>query len=299
MKVVRTPDECFENLDGYSFRPNYIQISDQLRMHYVDEGNPAGQLMLLLHGEPSWSYLYRKMIPILADAGFRVIAPDLIGFGRSDKPTEQSDYTYAKHLEWLTTFINKLDLQRINLFCQDWGGLLGLRIASDHSSLFDRIIAANTFLPTGDVKPNEAFLKWQEYARKVPELDIGGIIQKATATNLSAATIAGYNAPFPSAEYMAGAKIFPSLVPTSPKHPETKANRAAWAKLGQWTKPFLTLFSDKDPIMNGLEKIFQQAIPGAAGQPHMIIQNGGHFLQEDQGIEIAKKVVAFIQETNT
>lgn len=297
MKVARTPDERFENLEDYPFSPHYMPITDQLRMHYLDEGNPEGQLVLLLHGEPSWSYLYRKMIPVFVASGYRVIAPDLIGFGRSDKPTEQSDYTYARHLKWLTTFIEKLDLQHINLFCQDWGGLLGLRIAADNEHLFDRMVAANTFLPTGDAKPNEAFLNWQEFARTVPQLDIGKIIQKATATELNPAVIAGYDAPFPSAEYMAGAKIFPSLVPTNPDHPETEANRAAWVKLGQWEKPFLTLFSDKDPIMNGLEKIFQQIVPGAKGQSHTIIQNGGHFLQEDQGKEIAERMVLFIKQT--
>ncbi len=297
MIAIRTPESCFENLEGYPFDANYLQINADLRMHYVEEGHPEGELVLLLHGEPSWSYLYRTMIPVLTEAGLRVIAPDLIGFGKSDKPTEQSDYTYQNHLNWLTTFIEKLDLNKINLFCQDWGGLLGLRIAADNPQRFARIVAANTILPTGDVAPNEAFMKWREYSRTVPVLNVPKIIQKATVNELSPEILAGYNAPFPSAEYMAGAKIFPSLVPISSDHPQTEANRAAWVKLAQWQKPFLTLFSDSDPIMKGMEKIFQKIVPGAKGQKHHIIAGGGHFLQEDKGEEIAQHLVKFIEET--
>ncbi len=296
MKYLRTPDHFFKDLEDYPFEPHYLNLDNDLRMHYVDEGN--GELVLLLHGEPSWSYLYRKMIPVLVKAGFRIIAPDLIGFGKSDKPTEKSDYSYAGHLEWLNNFMVKLELENINLFCQDWGGLLGLRLAAEYPEKFTRIIAANTFLPTGQNPPNKAFTKWREFALNVPEFPVSAVLNMATSTALSSNVLKAYDAPFPDETYKAGARIFPALVPLDPDDPESQNNIEAWKNLAQWEKPFLTLFSDSDPIMNGLEKIFQKKIPGAAGQAHTIIKGAGHFLQEDKGAEIAQHVAAFIKNTS-
>jgi haloalkane dehalogenase len=296
MKVVRTPKERFENLKDYPFKPNYIAISEELNMHYVDEGK--GKTVLLFHGEPSWSYLYRKMIPILVKNGFRVIAPDLIGFGKSDKPTEQTDYSYQNHLDWLTTFIEKMNLTDINLFCQDWGGILGLHIAANHQDKFSSIIAANTFLPNGQSSAPEAFKKWKAFSQKTPDFQAGFILQGATVSDLCPEVVAAYDAPFPTDEYKAGARIFPTLVPFGDDDPYKMipSSDAAWGKLVQWKKPFLTLFSDSDPIMNGLEKVFQKLVPGAQNQPHQIIEKGGHFLQEDKGEELAELMSAFIKD---
>ncbi len=293
MKFLRTPAERFENLPGYPFEAHYTEVTDGLRMHYVDEGK--GAIVLLLHGEPSWSYLYRKMIPIFVDAGYRVIAPDLIGFGKSDKPADRNDYTYAKHLEWLGTFLTQHDFKGMTLFCQDWGGLLGLRFLVEMKDRFERAIVANTILPTGDIPPNKAFMKWKEFSQTVPEFPVGNIIDKATVNDLDAAVKAAYDAPFPDESYKEGARIFPALVPHSPDDPQSENNRRALQQLSQFEKPMLTLFSDSDPIMNGLEKFFQGVVPGAKGQPHEIIEAGGHFLQEDKGEEIAEKCVVWMK----
>ncbi len=299
MKVLRTPDERFQNLPNFPYSPHYqdIQAEDgtTLRMHYLDEGNSNGQPVLLMHGEPSWCFLYRKMIPTLAKAGFRVLAPDLIGFGRSDKPAEQSDYSYQSHIDWVTQWIKALDLKNIALVCQDWGGLLGLRIAAENQSRFSHIVAANTALPTGDQQLPEAFFQWQKFSQEVPEFPVGQIINMGTVSSLSEEIIQAYDAPFPDESYKAGARVFPMLVPAKPNDPASEANRKAWELLKQWQKPFLTAFSDKDPIMKGGEKIFQKLIPGAQSQPHTIIEKGGHFLQEDQGEKLAEVVVEFIK----
>lgn len=297
MEILRTPEESFKNLPDYPFVPNYLEVAKGLQMHYVDAGDPQGEVVLLLHGEPSWSYLYRKMIPIFAAQGYRVLAPDLIGFGKSDKPSQTSDYTYAHHLAWLEEFLNQMELSAINVFCQDWGGLLGLRLIAKYPDKFARVVVGNTILPTGDAPLNEAFLQWQKYSQEVPVFPVGQIIQQATVTDLSPEVIAAYDAPFPEENLKAGARVFPALVPTSPDDPESPANREAWKILAQWQKPFLTLFSDSDPIMSGLEKIFQEKIPGAKGQNHSIIAGGGHFLQEDKGEEIAEKMIDFMQNT--
>ncbi len=294
MKAIRTPEERFENLPNYPFKPNYLEIENGLRLHYLDEGDRSGKVVLLLHGEPSWSYLYRKMIPILADAGFRVIAPDLIGFGKSDKPTEQSDYSYQKHIDWMTGLIEQLDLTGISLFCQDWGGLIGLRLATALDERFDRIMASNTALPIGNVEMPESFLQWLEFSKSSPKFDIGKVIDKGTVSKLSEDVIDAYNAPFPSEEYKAGARVFPSLVPISSDNAEAANNQAAWGKLMQWKKPFLTVFGDSDPIMKGAEKFFIQVVPGAKDQPHSIV-HAGHFSQEDQGEELARILVNFIR----
>jgi haloalkane dehalogenase len=295
MTIINTPDARFENLPDYPFAPNYLDVGDGLKMHYVDEGPHDGKVVLLLHGEPSWSFLYRKMIPVFVAAGYRTIAPDLIGFGKSSKPTEQSDYSYAKHLKWMDVFVKTLDLQGINAFLQDWGGLIGLRNALANEDRYSSITVGNTFLSTGEEGANEAFMQWQIFSQKSPHFDIGTILQKATVSELSPEVVAAYNAPFPDETYKAGARIFPTLVPITADAPEARNNKMAWGKLVQWTKPFLTLFSDTDPIMNGLEKYFIKHVPGAKGQPHEIIKGGGHFLQEDKGEEIAEKMINFLQ----
>ena len=293
MEALRTPDERFANLPGYGFEPHYIEV-DGLRMHYIDESPRDAAPVLLLHGEPSWSYLYRKMIPIISAAGHRAIAPDIIGFGRSDKPVNRDDYTYQRHVDWMTAFVEQLDLQDITLFGQDWGGLIGLRIAAEHPDRFARIIAANTMLPTGDNAPGEAFLRWQKFSQTSPVFEIGRLIQSATVSTLPDDVVAAYDAPFPDDSYKEGARQFPVLVPTKPDDPAAPANRKAWEALRRWEKPFLTAFSDSDPIMRGGDRIFQEAVPGAKGQPHTTIVGGGHFLQEDKGEELAVVINKFI-----
>lgn len=293
MKILRTPDSRFENLPGYQFEPNYIDV-DSLRMHYVDEGPQDGAIVLLLHGEPSWSYLYRHMIPPLRDAGFRVIAPDLIGFGKSDKPASKSDYTYAGHVAWMKQFVETLDLNDITLFCQDWGSLIGLRVAAENEQRFARIALGNGGLPTGDQKLPTAFKVWQNFARFSPWFPIGKLIQKGTVTELSDAEVAAYDAPFPSAKYKAGARAFPLLVPSTPDDPATVANRAAWKIFKDWQKPFLTTFSNRDPITRGGQRVWQEAVPGAEKLEHVKIRNAGHFLQEDKGPELAEILIRFI-----
>jgi haloalkane dehalogenase len=294
MKILRTPNVCFANLPDYPFAAHYAEVGG-LRIHYAAEGTNPAETVLMLHGEPTWSYLYRKMIPIVAAAGFRVIAPDLVGFGKSDKPADFADYSYQKHMDWMTGFLNALDLQNITLVCQDWGGLLGLRLAAENPTRFKRIVAANTFLPTGDIKPPEAFLQWQHYSQTTPTFDAGKIISRGCINGLTAAEIQAYNAPFPDDSYKTAARIFPTLVPTSPDNPATEANRKAWQVLQQWAKPFLTCNSDSDPITRGGDVFFQKMIPGAKGQPHITIEKAGHFLQEDKGAEWAEVIVRFMQ----
>jgi len=288
MEILKTPSSYFENLPGYSFQPHYINVGTQsdLNMHYVDYGPSDGPVILMLHGEPSWSYLYRNMINEAAASGFRVIAPDLIGFGKSDKYVSQDAYTYASHLDWLTRLIEKLQLSDIHLICQDWGGLLGLRLLAENPAMFAAVVAANTMLPTGEYAPSKAFLAWQEYSQTTDKFDIAGIIQRATHKDIIDEVIAAYNAPFPSEKYKAGARKFPMLVPTRADDPEALNNKEAWKVLSQFKKPFLTAFSDQDPVTKGGEKLFQKLIPGCIGQPHTIIKNGGHFLQEDCSDEL-------------
>jgi len=303
MDVLRTPDERFADLPGYPFAPHYAEVprgdgSGDLRVHYVDEGpRDAAETVLLLHGEPSWSYLYRHMIPVIVGAGHRAVAPDLVGFGRSDKPAARTDYTYQAHVDWLWALVDGLGLDRITLVCQDWGGLLGLRIAAEHESRFARVVAANTFLPTGDRPPGDAFLAWQRFSQESETFPIGGIVNTGCATELTADVVAAYDAPFPDDTYTAGARQFPALVPTAPDDPAAEPNRAAWEVWEAWEKPFLTAFSDSDPITGGGDRVLQERIPGAAGQPHTTIVGGGHFLQEDRGPELATVVVDLIART--
>ncbi len=290
--ILTTPSDRFENLPDYPFAPHYQTVGEGLRMHYVEEGAPDGPVVLLLHGEPSWSYLYRKMIPVLVAQGYRTIAPDLIGFGKSDKLAAQSDYTYTKHLAWLREFIDACDLQDIRLFCQDWGGLLGLRMLTEQPERFTHAVASNTTLPVGKGPVPEIFETWRNFAAHSPEFDIGRVIDLATTSELSEAVLAAYNAPFPSEEYKAAARIFPSLVPFREEDPEALPNRAAWQVLKAWEKPFLTVFGSEDRIMAGMDQLFQKNVPGAQGQAHQML-TAGHFIQEDKGEELAGIIADF------
>ena len=249
----------------------------------------------MMHGEPSLSFLYRHMIANVAAAGYRVIAPDLIGFGKSDKPTETSDYTYTRHVDWMSDWFAQMDITNAVLFCQDWGGLLGLRLVAKYPDRFAGVIAANTFLPTGDRDPGDAFTKWREFSKTVPEFPVGGIIRGATVKDLGEGVEAAYNAPYPDESYKAGARIFPSLVPTSPDMDGATDNVEAWKVLSAFNKPFLTNFSDQDPITKGGDKAFQKLIPGCEGQPHQLIKGGGHFLQEDVHAELSENIIAFMK----
>lgn len=301
MKFVRTPDARFENLPGYSFAPHYLNVSDDeggsLRMHYLDEGPRDAPIVLLLHGEPTWSFLYRKMIPVITDAGLRAIAPDLIGFGKSDKPTERSDYTYARHVAWVWSCLEQLNVKDVTLVCQDWGSLIGLRVVGEHPDTFARVVVANGGMPTGDQQMPPAFRAWQKFSQETPVFNLGAIVSGGCASGISEEVIAAYDAPFPDDTFKAGARQFPALVPSEPNDPASPANRAAWQVLMQFKRPVLTAFSDKDPITRGGEMVIQKLIPGAANQPHTTITDGGHFLQEDKGAELAAVVVEFITRT--
>jgi haloalkane dehalogenase len=302
LQVRRTPDDRFEDLPGYSFDPHYVEIADgeggRLRVHYVDEGPRDAEPVVLLHGEPSWSYLYRTMVPVIAGAGFRAIAPDLVGFGRSDKPTERSDYTYGRHVEWMRSVLfGELDLTGVTLVCQDWGGLVGLRLVGEEPDRFARVVAANTFLPAGDSDPGEAFLAWQKFSQEVPEFPVGAIVNGGCTSDLARDVIAAYDAPFPDETYKEGARQFPLLVPTGPDDPASDANRAAWTNLERFTKPFLCAFSDGDPITAGADRALLRRIPGTKDEPHATIEGGGHFLQEDKGEELASVVVDLMRAT--
>lgn len=297
MEILRTPDERFADLDSWPYEPHYAEVGDGLRMHYVDEGPRDGQVVLLLHGEPSWGYLYRHMIPPLVAAGLRVIVPDLVGFGRSDKPDDQEAYSYATHVEWTRALLfDALDLSGVTLFCQDWGGLIGLRLVGEHPDRFARVVAGNTFLPTGDRTPPDAFFAWQKFSQEVPEFPVGFILNGATQRDLSPAEMSAYDAPYPEERYKAGARRFPLLVPTSPDDPAADANREAWETLSAWEKPFLCTFSDGDPITAGGDAMFQKLVPGTAGLPHITV-SGGHFLQEDAGPELAAAIIDLVQTT--
>jgi haloalkane dehalogenase len=303
MDVLRTSDDRFVDLPDYPFAPHYVEVEagdgDRLRLHYLDEGPSDGETVLLLHGEPSWSYLYRKMIPVLAAAGLRVVAIDLVGFGRSDKPAHRDDYTYKAHVDWTWAAIDALGLDAITLVGQDWGGLIGLRLVGEHPERFARVVAANTFLPTGDRPPGEAFLAWQRYSQDTPELQVGRIVHGGCVTDLPADVVAAYDAPFPDDTYKQGARQFPLLVPTAPDDPAAAANRAAWNALRHFERPFLCAFSDSDALTKNADTVLRAEIPGAAGQAHTTIVGAGHFLQEDQGSQLAQVVTEFVADTRT
>lgn len=296
-KVLRTPESRFENLAGYPFAPHYVDL-DGLRMHYVDEGPGDGPVVLMLHGEPSWSYLYRKMIPLFTAAGYRAIAPDLIGFGKSDKFAATSAYTYQRHVDWTWAWLQSLDLQEVTLICQDWGALIGLRLVAEHPDRFARVVVANGALPTGDQELPEAFNRWLTFSQRVPVLPIRTILQMGTKTQLGKEALEAYNAPFPGEAYKAGARVFPTLVPAAPDDPAAPANRKAWKSLMRFDKPFLTAFGDSDPVTRGGERAFQKLVRGAKGQPHTIITGAGHFIQEDRGEELAGVVLDFMAATD-
>ena len=302
MEVLRTPDSRFTRLPGYDFPPCYAEVPDgeggTLRMHYLDEGPRDGEVVVAVHGEPSWAYLYRSMVGVFTEAGLRVVVPDLIGFGRSDKPAAVEDYTYARHTEWLRTLLfDVLDLRDITLVCQDWGGLLGLRLVGMTPDRFARVSAANTYLPAGDRSPGEAFLAWREYALRTLDLPVGRIVDGATVRPLPPEVVAAYDAPFPDASYKAGARAFPALVPVDSDDPGAVDNREAWIGLSAFERPFLTCFGDSDPITRGADRVLQKLIPGAAGQPHVTLRDAGHFLQEDAGGEWARHTVELIERT--
>jgi haloalkane dehalogenase len=294
MTALRTPDSRFTNLPDYPFAPHWHELRSGLRLHYLDEGPRDAPAVLLLHGEPSWSYLYRKMIPVIVAGGFRAIAPDLVGFGKSDKPERMADYTYQGHVDWMREWLEALDLKGLTLFCQDWGSLIGLRLAAENDARFDRIVVANGFMPTGDRGANRAFRIWRAFAMYSPWFPIGRIVNSGVVKKLSPAEIAAYDAPYPSSRYKAGARKFPRLVPTSPDDPAAPANRAAWDKLGKWNKPFLCLFGKNDPILGNADRFLIEHVPGAKGQPHQRMW-GGHFVQEDQGPELARQMVAWMK----
>jgi haloalkane dehalogenase len=296
LPILRTPDERFASLPDYPFAPHYVELGGGLRVHYVDEGPSAAAPVLLMHGEPTWSYLYRSLIPVLVAAGHRCVAPDLVGFGRSDKPSEPEDYSYQGHVDWMReALFDRLDLRDLTLVGQDWGGLIGLRLLAEHPERFARAVIANTGLPTGDRAPSEGFVAWRQFARDSVELPAGGIVSVSGASPLSDAEIAAYDAPFPDQSYKAGARAFPTLVPTSPDDPAHDANVRAWEALDRFEGPFLCAFSDGDPIFPGGEREFIDRVPGAAGLTHPTIEGAGHFLQEDKGPELARVIAEFIK----
>ena len=301
--VLRTSASRFTNLKDYNFQPNYIEIDDltagSLRMHYLDEGHIEDPVVLLLHGEPTWSYIYRSMINILKRAGLRVVVPDLIGFGKSDKPIDRDIYTYKTHIDWFSQFINKLKLHHIAFFGQDWGGLIGLRVLTRNPNIFRCVMVANTMLPCGDEELGLDFQSWRQYSQASKSFEIGNLIHRGTYNGLLPHEIEAYNAPFPDNSYKAAARQFPILVPANTKDPEYYNQLKAWDVLKKLQKPFLTCFSDCDPITRGLENSFIKAIPGAYNQDHFITKNAGHFLQEDQGKFLAERFVEFIKKNPT
>jgi haloalkane dehalogenase len=298
MHVLRTPDDRFAGLADFPFAPHYQTVIDAdgtaLRLHFVDEGPREAAPVLLMHGEPSWSYLYRKFIPTLAAKGHRVVAPDLIGFGKSDKPAARADYTYERHVAWMSQWLTTTDLTGITLFCQDWGGLIGLRLVAAFPDRFARLVIANTGLPIG-TGWSEGFDAWLKFSQSVPEFPVGFIVNGGTTRDLTPAEIAAYDAPFPDESYKEGARQFPTLVPITPEHASVAENIAAWKILSAFEKPVLTCFSDKDAVTKGGEKVIIDRIPGAKGQPHTIIEGGGHFLQEDAPEQLCALIDTFIR----
>lgn len=334
MKILRTPDERFEALPGYPFEPHYTDVPDgeggTLRIHHLDEGPRDGEIVLCMHGQPSWSYLYRHMVPVLVDAGFRVLAPDLVGFGRSDKPAAREDYSFQRQVDWLTAWLCQNDLRDVTLVCQDWGGLIGLRMVAENPERFTRVVAANTGLPAPQAvpaeriaevrefrrakptptmqemaavlgnpdpkKPELSFAYWQKWTWETEDLPVGLMIAGTIdGRTLSPQEIAAYDAPFPDASYKMGPRAMPSQVPTLPDDPSLPANLRAWEALSKWEKPFLCAFSDNDPVTRGAEAILCERIPGAQGRSHPTVHGGGHFLQEGRGQELAKIVVDFVR----
>jgi haloalkane dehalogenase len=299
MDVLRTPEERFAGLPDFDFPVRYVTVGtpgdDDVRVAWVEAGPADGPVVLLLHGEPSWSFLYRTMLPVLAASGLRAIAPDLVGFGRSDKPARVADHSYARHVEWMRALaFDALDLHDVTLVGQDWGGLLGLRLVAEHPDRFARVVAANTGLPTGDEPMPEVWWQFRRVVEKAPALDVARLVQSGCQTRLSDAVRAAYAAPFPDQSYVAGPRAMPLILPTAPDDPATEANRTAWQRLRQWDRPFLVAFSDRDPITASMAPVLEREIPGAAGLNHPVIKGAGHFLQEDAGPELAEVVATFV-----
>jgi haloalkane dehalogenase len=326
MEFKRTPDERFADLQDYAFAPHYLEVGDteggQLRIHYLDEGPADGDVVLLMHGQPAWSYLYRHMIPPLVDAGFRVIAPDLVGFGRSDKPDRVEDYTYARHVAWMSEWLTKLDLRNITVFFQDWGSLIGLRLVAAFPERFSHVVLANGGLPTGMIPEQYAdplkeayktmpvvkaqelgerfrdksgipgFLYWRKFCAESPDLEIGTLMATVSARPLSAGEKTAYSAPFPDQGYMSGARHFPSLVPVFRDEPEVEENEAAWEVLRRFDRPFMLAFADSDPVTAGGDQKFLAEVPGCKGVAHRTIENAGHFLQQDQPGQCVTAILA-------
>jgi haloalkane dehalogenase len=334
MKILRTPDERFADLPGFPFSPHYTDVPDgeggTLRVHHVDEGPAGAPVVLCIHGQPTWSYLYRHMIPVLVGAGLRVVAPDLVGFGRSDKPAAREDYSYQRQVDWLAAWLERTDVRGATLVGQDWGGLVGLRLVAEHPERFESVVVANTGLPLPtDVsqeridavkafrrdaptptlaemaqalgnrdpeRPELTFAHWQKWTWETEDPPIGMLIAgSADGRQLTPAEIAAYDAPFPDASYKMGPRAMPSQVPTLPDDASLPANRRAWEVFSKWEKPFLCAFSDNDPVTGGADATFRERIPGAKGQPHVTIAGGGHFLQEGRGEELARVVADFVR----
>ncbi len=300
MKILRTPDDRFKHLPDYPFKPHYLVINDRaeavdIRVHYIDEGDPDAQTVLMLHGEPSWSFLYRKMVAPFVQAGYRVVVPDLPGFGKSDKLGERTDYSYARYVQWMQDWLRAMDLNNIILICQDWGGLIGLRLVAAEPERFARVVTTNTMLPTGDHPAGDAFLKWQQFSQQVPVFPAGQIVAKGVVTPLADAVIAAYDAPFPDESYKEAARQFPLLVPITPDNPESQANREAWKVLMGYDKPWLCAFGDSDPVTAAAAPVIQKLIPGCQGQPHTTLRGGGHFIQEDCGEELCRVVLEWLE----
>ncbi|WP_310964853.1 haloalkane dehalogenase [Nocardioides terrisoli] len=296
MDILRTPDERFADLPDWPYQPTYLTTSDGLRVAAVDEGPRDAPVVLLLHGEPSWSYLYRRMIPVFLDAGLRVVAPDLVGFGRSDKPAAVDDHTYARHVEWLrSALFDDLDLREVTLVCQDWGGLLGLRLVGEHPDRFARVVAANTGLPDGSYRLGEEWWSFRDFVVRTEDLPVGLLVQFGSGTELAPEVVAAYDAPFPDVTFKAGPQAMPDLIPQEPDDVAAAPAAAAWEVLRRFDKPFLCAFSDGDPITRGADALFTGQVPGAAGQPHTTITGAAHFLQEDQGPQLAGVVVDWLR----
>ncbi len=294
MKVLRTPQERFAGLPGFGYEPRYADVGE-LRLAYVEAGPADGEPVLLLHGEPSWSFLYRKVMPVLASAGLRAIAADLVGFGRSDKPADVADHSYAQHVEWIRALaFDRLGLHGVTLVGQDWGGLIGLRLVAEHPDRFARVVAANTGLPTGDQPMPDVWLRFRDVVRTAPALSVSRLVQSGCQTALAPEVLAAYEAPFPDPAYAAAVRAMPGLVPNTPDDPASEANRAAWRRLAAWDKPFLVAFSDRDPITGAMAPVLKRAIPGAAGLDHPVLSGAGHFLQEDAGERLGEIIAGFV-----